>query len=72
MHGHGMTQVVGTPGAAIDPPPTGTPLKDKYSTELIWNVSALGLAPGTYVGEFVILDGDLDRAIGCVTITITR
>jgi hypothetical protein len=72
MRPHGMMQVAGSPGTVIEPPPAGTTLKDKYSTELIWNVDALDLGPGTYMAEFVILDGDRDRAIGCVTITITR
>jgi hypothetical protein len=54
----------------MDPPPTGTRLPEKYTTEDIWDVSALGLAPGTYIGEFVIHDGDRDRAVGCVTIVI--
>jgi hypothetical protein len=73
MHAPGMMmQVTGTPGTDIEPPPPGTRFKDKYSTELIWNVDALHLGPGTYMGEFVILDGDRNRAIGCVTITITR
>jgi hypothetical protein len=65
-------QVVGTQGTAIDPAPAGTSLREKYSTELIWNVDALQLGPGTYIGEFVVGDGDLDRAVGCVTIVITR
>jgi hypothetical protein len=64
--------VIGTPGTDIDPPPAGIALKEKYSTELIWNVDALQLGPGTYIGEFVVGDGDLDRAVGCVTIEITR
>jgi hypothetical protein len=34
-------------------------------------VSAMQLAPGTYMAEFVIHDGDLDRAVGCITISIT-
>jgi hypothetical protein len=54
----------------MDPPPAGTALPLQYSSEDIWDVSALGLAPGTYIGEFVIHDGDKDRAVGCVTIVI--
>jgi hypothetical protein len=57
-------------GPSIDPVPTGTPLREKYADEYIWDVCALGLAPGTYNAEFVIIDGDQDRAIGCVTIVI--
>lgn len=41
-----------------------------YEAEYIWDVSKLGLSTGTYQGEFVIHDGDTDRAIGCVTIKI--
>ena len=55
----------------IDPPPAGSPPSLQYDAEDIWDVSALGLRPGTYLGEFVIHDGDRDRAIGCVTIVIT-
>jgi hypothetical protein len=54
----------------MDPAPAGTKLSERYTTEDIWDVSALGLKPGTYSAEFVIHDGDRDRAIGCVTITI--
>jgi hypothetical protein len=56
--------------SGMDPAPAGANLSEKYTTEDIWDVSALGLKPGTYSGEFVIHDGDRDRAIGCVTITI--
>ena len=62
---------LGAPGAPIDTAPAGVDLREKYTTQLVWNVDALGLGPGTYTGEFVISDGDLDRAIGCVTIHIT-
>lgn len=54
----------------MDPPPPGSTLAEKYTGEDIWDVSSLGLAPGTYIAEFVIHDGDHDRAIGCVTIVI--
>ena len=67
-----MAQVVGSSGASVDTAPAGVSLREKYTTELVWNVDALGLGPGTYSGEFVIGDGDLDRAVGCVTIVITR
>ncbi|HEX2675195.1 MAG TPA: hypothetical protein VHM19_01110 [Polyangiales bacterium] len=60
-----------SPGAPMEPAPPGTNMSEMYSTEVIWNVSDLGLSPGSYIGEFVIHDGDHDRAIGCVTITIT-
>jgi hypothetical protein len=56
-------------GPPIDPPPAGSHMLE-YNAEYIWNVTDLRLAPGTYLGEFVILDGDYDRAVGCVTITI--
>jgi len=55
----------------MDPPPLGTRLMDKFTGEDIWDVSALGLSPGTYTAVFVIHDGDRDRGIGCVTIVIT-
>jgi hypothetical protein len=55
----------------MDPPPPGSTLAAKFTGEDIWEVSSLGLSPGTYTGVFVIHDGDRDRAIGCVTITIT-
>jgi len=58
-------------GAPIDPPPAGVNLSQQYSGEDVWDVSSLGLAPGTYSAEFVIHDGDRDRGIGCVTIVIT-
>jgi hypothetical protein len=62
---------VGVQISGMDPPPAGTPvLREKYTSEDIWDVRALGLAPGTYHAEFVIHDGDRDRAVGCVTIAI--
>jgi hypothetical protein len=57
-------------GAPMDPVPSGTPMREKYADEYVWDVCALGLAPGTYTAEFVIIDGDQDRAVGCVTIVI--
>ena len=48
----------------------GAMLMEKFSTEFIWDVASLGLKPGTYLAEFVIHDGDHDRAVGCVVITI--
>jgi hypothetical protein len=66
----GTIDGVEVPG--MDPVPPGQRLTEDYSTEVIWDVNALGLAPGTYIGEFVIHDGDHDRAIGCVTIMITN
>jgi hypothetical protein len=59
-----------TKGPPIDPPPAGAGLSQTYNTEFIWDVKALSLPPGTYIAEFVIHDGDLDRAVGCVTIEI--
>ena len=56
--------------AGMDPPPPGSVLADRYTGEDIWNVSSLGLGPGTYFAEFVIHDGDRDRGVGCVTIVI--
>ncbi|MGZ3440975.1 MAG: hypothetical protein ACXVDD_15735, partial [Polyangia bacterium] len=57
--------------AGLEPAPPGSmPLTEKYTAEIVWNVDSLGLAPGTYLAEFVIHDGDRDRGVGCVTITI--
>lgn len=64
--------IAGVEVPGMDPVPPGKRLTEDYSTEVIWDVDALGLPPGTYIGEFVIHDGDHDRAIGCVTITITN
>jgi hypothetical protein len=54
----------------MDPPPPGVMLTEKYNGEDIWSVDSLGLAPGSYIAEFVIHDGDHDRGVGCVTIVI--
>ena len=59
-----------TGGATMDPPPAGANLQARYTGEFIWDVGKLGLKAGTYVGVFSVHDGDRDRAIGCVTITI--
>lgn len=64
--GNGGVQVAG-----MDPVPAGSQLSEQFTGEDIWDVSALGLAPGTYMAEFVIHDGDDDRAVGCVTIVVT-
>jgi hypothetical protein len=63
------TTGVQVPG--MDAPPAGANLSERYTTEVIWDVSALGLAPGTYTGQFLIHDGDRDRGVGCVTIVIS-
>jgi len=54
----------------MEPPPAGSKLSEKYTAEMVWNVDALALPPGDYIAEFVIHDGDRDRGVGCVTITI--
>jgi len=41
-----------------------------YTAEYIWNISSLGLSSGTHRAEFVIHDGDSNRGIGCVNISI--
>jgi hypothetical protein len=64
--GSGGMQIPG-----MDPVPPGSMLAEMYTGEDIWDVSSLGLAPGTYTAVFVVHDGDDDRAIGCVTIVIT-
>jgi hypothetical protein len=57
--------------AGLEPAPPGSqPLTENYTAEFVWNVDALALAPGSYIAEFVIHDGDRDRGVGCVTITI--
>lgn len=56
--------------AGMDPPPAGSVLSEKYTAEFVWSVDALMLPPGDYIAEFVIHDGDRDRGVGCVTITI--
>jgi len=67
-------------GVAIDPIPPGSKKAggpnpngsnpNVYLAEYVWNVSSLGLTTGTYQVEFLIHDGDIDRGIGCVGITI--
>ena len=63
-HGPG----IGTQVQGMDPPPAQT--FQEYVTEDIWNVAAFGLKPGTYSAEFVVHDGDRDRAIGCISIVV--
>jgi len=46
------------------------PGQTAHTSEYIWDVSSLGLATGTYQAEFLIYDGDVNRGIGCVSITI--
>jgi hypothetical protein len=61
----------GITGAAYDPLPTGAiALAEDYTAEFIWDVSSLGLTPGSYQAEFVIHDGDRDRGVGCYTLQI--
>jgi len=65
-----------TNGAAIEAPPAGassclpSTFFKCYKAEYVWNVSGLGLTPGTHRAEFVIHDGDFDRGVGCVNIQI--
>ena len=66
------SKTTGVEVMGIDAAPSGTTLSERYTTEFTWEVSALGLKPGTYSGEFVIHDGDRDRAIGCVAIMIAN
>jgi hypothetical protein len=60
----------GTKGAPFDTPPAGSQLDADYTAEMIWDVSSLGLAAGSYQAEFVIHDGDRDRGVGCVNLVI--
>jgi hypothetical protein len=61
---------VGDLVAGMDPVPGGALLFEDFTAEDIWDVNSLGLSPGTYLGEFVIHDGDRDRGVGCVNIII--
>jgi len=61
-------------GAVPDPLPAGASWcasDAPFRVEFVWDVSSLGLPPGTYTAVFSIHDGDGDRAISCVTIVIT-
>lgn len=61
----------GTSGPPIDPYPAGTTRGEMpYEAEFIWDVNSLGLSAGTYQAEFMIRDGDAERGVGCVSITI--
>ena len=70
--GAGKANAPGVEGAPVDPAPPGTDLSETYTTEFVWNLCSLGLPPGTYLAEFVVADGDKDRALGCVMIVITQ
>ena len=68
-----------TPAVATDPLPAGANTNgcfagskffQCYTAEYIWNVSSLGLNSGTHRAEFVVHDGDYERGIGCVNISI--
>jgi hypothetical protein len=39
-------------GATIDPPPAGSTLAAKYTGGFIWDVSKLGLGPGSHAAVF--------------------
>jgi hypothetical protein len=56
----------------MDPPPPGSALAAQYTGEFIWDVTTLGLGPGSYTAVFSVHDGDRDRAIGCVNIVIAQ
>jgi hypothetical protein len=64
--------VTGTKGPTLDPAPPGSNLNQMYNTEFVWDVSALGLKPGAYTAEFLIHDGDRERAVGCITIIVAN
>src|SRR5262249_55765775 len=55
----------------MDPVPPGANLTEFFTAEFVWDVSALPLSPGSYIAEFVIHDGDSDRGVGCVQLTVT-
>jgi hypothetical protein len=67
----GRGKTAGFMSAPIDPIPGNPSLQEKYTAEDVWDVSALGLPPGRYILEFVVWDGDTDRAVGCISVTIT-
>jgi hypothetical protein len=58
-------------GGPVEPTPTGYVSPLPFTCEDIWDVSSLGLPPGTYAATFVVHDGDIDRGVGCVIIVIT-
>ena len=70
--------IAGINGPAVDPIPAGASFAGVqtncfgqcHNAEYIWSVSQLGLTTGTYQVEFVAHDGDRDRGIGCVSVTI--
>jgi hypothetical protein len=64
--------IAGINGPAPDPLPVDaqTPREPEHKAEYIWNVANLGQPAGTYQAEFVVHDGDRDRGVGCVSITI--
>jgi hypothetical protein len=65
-----LSYVAGKQVPGIEPFPTPPLVTEIFSTELIWDVGSMGLAPGDYTAEFVVHDGDTDRGVGCVNITI--
>jgi hypothetical protein len=69
----GGSQCAGTTSGFIqgmDTPPAGTRLNLGFTSEYVWDVSKLNLPCGGYTAEFMIWDGDRDRASGCVQIQI--
>lgn len=56
--------------SGMEPVPGNPQLDEQYTAEYIWDVASLKLAPGNYTAEFVIHDGDHDRGVGCISITI--
>ncbi len=61
-----------------DTPPGGfASLDDEgYGAEVVWNIDELNLAPGTYLFQFMVHDGDQNKAGGdcgesCVTVVIS-
>jgi hypothetical protein len=68
-----------TRGAPVDPIPPDIWIDagvhtfgGPYEAEFVWDVSALGLDPGTYQVIFSVHGGYNGRAIGCVSVAITR
>ena len=48
----------------------GKRYETEHFAEFVWNISSLGLGPGTHQVQFAAYDGDGDRAAGCTSFTI--
>jgi hypothetical protein len=57
-------------GPPIDPDPYPPGYESYATAEYVWDVSSLGVGPGTYLIEFEITDGDGNPGAGCFTLVI--